>query len=36
MHVFGLMARNEANESSDLDLLVELEEGRSGFALEAF
>jgi predicted nucleotidyltransferase len=30
------MARNDANEQSDLDLLVELEEGRSGFALGGF
>ncbi len=36
VRVFGSMARNDANESSDLDLLVELEEGRSGFALGGF
>ena len=36
VRVFGSMARNDANENSDLDLLVELEEGRSGFALGGF
>lgn len=36
VRVFGSMARNDANEASDLDLLVELEEGRSGFALGGF
>lgn len=36
VRVFGSMARNDANESSDLDLLVELEEGKSGFALGGF
>ncbi len=36
VRVFGSMARNDANEQSDLDLLVELEEGRSGFALGGF
>lgn len=36
VRVFGSMARNDANEKSDLDLLVELEEGRSGFALGGF
>ncbi len=36
VRVFGSMARNEANEKSDLDLLVELEEGQSGFALGGF
>ncbi len=30
------MARNDANENSDLDLLVELEEGKSGFTLGGF
>jgi len=36
VRVFGSMARNDANEQSDLDLLVELEEGKSGFALGGF
>jgi len=36
VRVFGSMARNEANEDSDLDLLVELEKGKSGFALGGF
>ncbi len=36
IRVFGSMARNQANEESDLDLLVELEEGKSGFALGGF
>jgi len=36
MRVFGSMACNEANEESDLDLLVELEEGRTGLALGGF
>jgi len=36
VRVFGSMARNEANPDSDLDLLVELEEGSSGFALGGF
>jgi len=36
VRVFGSMARNDANEKSDLDLLVELEEGQSGFALGGF
>lgn len=36
VRVFGSMARNDANEESDLDLLVELEEGKSGFALGGF
>lgn len=36
VRVFGSMARNDANEKSDLDLLVELEEGKSGFALGGF
>ena len=30
------MARNDANEDSDLDLLVELEDGKSGFAMGGF
>ncbi len=36
VRVFGSMARNEANPDSDLDLLVELEEGSTGFALGGF
>lgn len=36
VRVFGSMARNDANKNSDLDLLVELEEGQSGFALGGF
>jgi predicted transcriptional regulator of viral defense system/predicted nucleotidyltransferase len=36
VRVFGSMARNEANEDSDLDLLVDLEKGKSGFALGGF
>ena len=36
VRVFGSMARNDANAESDLDLLVELEDGRSGFALGGF
>jgi len=36
VRVFGSMARNEAKPGSDLDLLVELEEGSSGFALGGF
>jgi len=30
------MARNEAREDSDVDFLVELEEGRSGLALGGY
>jgi hypothetical protein len=36
VRVFGSMARNDGNEESDLDLLVELEAGKSGFALGGF
>lgn len=36
VRVFGSMARNEAKSDSDLDLLVELEEGKSGFSLGGF
>ena len=36
VRVFGSMARNNARADSDLDLLVELEEGRSGLALGGF
>lgn len=33
--VFGSMARGDANESSDLDLLVDVPPGVSGFAMGA-
>ena len=33
VRVFGSVARGEADESSDIDILVELEEGRSLFDL---
>lgn len=36
VRVFGSMVRNDANENSDLDLLVDLEKGKSGFALGGF
>jgi predicted nucleotidyltransferase len=36
VRVFGSMARNEATLDSDLDLLVELEKGSTGFALGGF
>lgn len=36
VRVFGSMALNDANKESDLDLLVEREEGKSGFALGGF
>ena len=36
VRVFGSMVRDDANETSDLDLLVELEAGKSGFALGGF
>ncbi len=36
VRVFGSMARNEATPDSDLDLLVELEKGSTGFALGGF
>ncbi len=36
VRVFSSMARNDANENSDLDSLVELEEGKSGFTLGGF
>ena len=34
--VFGSFAKNEATPDSDLDLLVELQEGATGFALGGF
>ena len=36
VRVFGSMARNDAGPDSDLDLLVELEAGKSGLALGGF
>jgi len=36
VRLFGSMARDAATEDSDVDLLVELEEGRSGLALGGF
>jgi len=36
VRVFGSMARNDATPNSDLDLLVEIEEGQSGLALGGF
>jgi len=36
VRVFGSMARNEAGPDSDLDLLVDIENGKSGLALGGF
>lgn len=36
VRVFGSMARNEAGPESDLDLLVDIENGQSGLALGGF
>lgn len=36
VRVFGSMARDTTTASSDVDLLVELEEGRSGLVLGGF
>lgn len=36
VRVFGSMARNQAGPDSDLDLLVDIEAGRSGLALGGF
>ena len=36
VRVFGSMARNDAGSDSDLDLLVEIDKGKSGFALGGF
>lgn len=36
VRVFGSMARNDANPDSDLDLLVDIESGKSGLALGGF
>jgi len=36
VRVFGSMARNEARSDSDLDLLVDIESGKSGLALGGF
>ncbi len=36
VRLFGSMVREEAQENSDVDLLVELESGKSGLALGGF
>ena len=36
VRVFGSMSRDEATVNSDVDLLVELESGKTGFALGGF
>lgn len=36
VRVFGSMSRNDAGADSDVDLLVDLESGRSGLALGGF
>lgn len=36
VRVFGSMARDDARPDSDVDFLVELEEGRTGLALGGF
>lgn len=36
VRVFGSMSRNDAQPDSDIDLLVELQPGRSGLALGGF
>ena len=36
VRVFGSMARNDAGPDSDLDLLVDIEDGKSGLALGGF
>jgi predicted nucleotidyltransferase len=36
VRVFGSMVRNDAGPDSDVDLLVELEQGKSGLALGGF
>ncbi len=36
VRVFGSMARNDANPDSDLDLMVDIEKGKSGLALGSF
>ncbi len=36
VRLFGSMSRDDATEDSDVDLLVELEIGRSGLALGGF
>jgi len=36
VRVFGSMARDDASLNSDLDLLVEIEKGKSGLALGGF
>jgi predicted nucleotidyltransferase len=36
IRVFGSMAKNQVNQNSDVDFLVEIEKGKSGFALGGF
>jgi predicted nucleotidyltransferase len=36
VRLFGSMSRDDATEDSDVDLLVDLESGRSGLALGGF
>lgn len=36
VRIFGSMARGDSSPHSDVDLLVELEDGRSGLALGGF
>ena len=36
VRVFGSMARGDFSDNSDVDLLVDIETGRSGFALGGF
>jgi len=36
VRVFGSMARNDAGPDSDLDLMVDIEKGKSGLALGGF
>jgi len=36
VRLFGSMSRDDANSDSDVDLLVEIEEGYSGLALGGF
>lgn len=36
IRVFGSMATNQADQYSDVDFLVDIEEGKTGFALGGF
>jgi len=36
IRVFGSMAKNQASQNSDVDFLVEIEKGKTGFALGGF